>query len=177
MAAYNIQVNRLAGRPTKMEDALKNWALDIAIWLQNYMLDNDRIATSKSISSFEITLLDNEVLLQCETSVLHAIYGRKAGKMPPWREGSDLETWVIAKPIVPYPDDRGFIPTLSQITFLIARKIAREGTNPPKLREQNLEAIINSKGLKYLEQIAEDQADQLRANFIESFRRVGKTKN
>ena len=177
MAAYNIRINRLAGRPSKFEDALKNWALDVAIWLQNYMLANDRIATAKSISSFEITLLDNEVLLQSDTSVLHAIYGRKAGKMPPYKEGSDLETWVIAKPIVPYPDDRGFIPTLSQITFLIARKIAKEGTNPPKLREQNLAAVINSKGLKYLNTIAEEQAVLLRESFIESFSRVGTPKN
>ncbi len=177
MPSYNIEIIRTAGRPTKYEEALKGWATDIVINLQNWMLAHDKIATGKSISSFKMLIADNEIILEGADSVAHALLGRKAGKMPPYKEGSDLETWVIAKPIVPYPDERGFIPTLAQITFLIARKIAREGTNPPKMVPQNINLIVTQSGQKYLDRIGEIQADIVREDFQKAFSRVGKPKN
>lgn len=39
-----------------------------------------------------------------------------------------IEKWVGDKPLNPYPDSRGKLPTIKQVTFLVARKIAQEGT-------------------------------------------------
>lgn len=39
-----------------------------------------------------------------------------------------IQRWVEVKPIVPRPDSRGRIPRPASIAFMIARKIAEEGT-------------------------------------------------
>ncbi|PZR20886.1 MAG: hypothetical protein DI539_09445 [Flavobacterium psychrophilum] len=48
--------------------------------------------------------------------------GRRAGKMPPLKA---IEDWVKAKGLKPIEDDM----TTSSLAYLIARKIAAEGTN------------------------------------------------
>ena len=51
--------------------------------------------------------------------------GRGPGKFPPLDK---IEEWIRIKPIAPYPDSRGIVPSNSQLAFLIGRKIAEEGT-------------------------------------------------
>lgn len=53
--------------------------------------------------------------------------GRKAGKWPP---PPKIEEWILIKPIQPYADKRGRIPSIKQLTYLIGRKIAENGTDP-----------------------------------------------
>lgn len=59
--------------------------------------------------------------------------GRKPGKFPP---RSAIRQWIDDKPIQPYPDSRGRIPTKDQLAFLISRKIAFEGIEPTPILEQ-----------------------------------------
>lgn len=53
--------------------------------------------------------------------------GRGPGKFPP---PPAIRKWVEIKPVSPYPGADGRIPSVDQLTFLIGRKIAREGTEP-----------------------------------------------
>ena len=59
----------------------------------------------------------------------YAEYGRKPGKMPPL---DVIERWINVKRILPRPitlkSGKSVIPTIRQLSFLIARKIGREGT-------------------------------------------------
>lgn len=59
--------------------------------------------------------------------------GRQAGKFPPI---SKIEEWVKVKKILPKVYDWGkrkkTVPTVKQLAFLIARKIARKGTKGTK---------------------------------------------
>lgn len=53
--------------------------------------------------------------------------GRRPGKFPP---PNRIKEWISVKPVRPYPDSRGKLPTTDQLAFLIGRKIAREGIVP-----------------------------------------------
>lgn len=71
-----------------------------------------------------------ETLYQTNTAILYGydyLGGRRAGKMPPIKA---IEKWVRAKGLKPLED----YLSISSLAFLIARKIAREGTN----KENNL---------------------------------------
>lgn len=63
-------------------------------------------------------------------------YGRKP--CPPskgWIPVDALLKWIRVKPVIPYPDKNGRIPTPRQLAFLINRAINdpnRRGTDPPR---------------------------------------------
>ena len=174
MAAYNIEVLRYAGRPTRYEETLLAYTLDIANWVQNYMLANDRIATGDSISSMKILVHKNEIIFEAAPSVAYALQGRGPGKFP---DVAEIEKWIQAKPVEAYPDSKGRIPTLQQLTFLISRKISEEGTDPPKLLPQNIQFTVVQLGSKYYERLGAEMADEVREQFVEQFKRNQAYKN
>lgn len=47
--------------------------------------------------------------------------------------------WIKAKPVIPYKGKDGKIPTQRQLAFLIARKIARDGTRPFYFMRESIE--------------------------------------
>ena len=48
--------------------------------------------------------------------------------VPHWPPREPILRWVEDKPLQPYPDANGKLPTVDQLTFLVSRKIAEEGT-------------------------------------------------
>ena len=68
-------------------------------------------------------------------------YGRKPGKMPPL---SAIENWIKVKQILPRPltlkSGKSVVPTIPQLSFLIARKIGRDGIQPRPLFKNSFEA-------------------------------------
>lgn len=70
-------------------------------------------------------------------------HGRGPGKFPP---PPAIRDWVEIKPVYAYPDSRGHTPTVEQLTFLISRKIAREGTDPQPFFEPAKEQAIREFG-------------------------------
>lgn len=62
--------------------------------------------------------------------------GRGPGKFPPLQK---IEEWIRIKPVAPYPDARGRIPSNQQLAFLIGRKIAEEGTEGKHLLDISIE--------------------------------------
>lgn len=63
--------------------------------------------------------------------------GRGPGKFPPLDK---IEEWITIKPIAPYPDARGKVPSNKQLVFLIGRKIAQEGTEGKHLLDNAIES-------------------------------------
>lgn len=68
--------------------------------------------------------------------------GRRAGaKMPPV---SAIENWIKVKQIIPHSmtlkSGKTVIPTIPQLSFLIARKIGRDGIQPRPLFKNSFEA-------------------------------------
>lgn len=68
-------------------------------------------------------------------------YGRRPGKMPPV---SAIENWINVKQIVPHSvtlkSGKTVIPTIPQLSFLIARKISRDGIRPRPFFKQSFES-------------------------------------
>ena len=61
--------------------------------------------------------------------------GRRPGKFPP---PNKIKEWIKIKPVMPYADKNGRVPTVDQLTFLIGRKIATEGTDPQPFFKKNI---------------------------------------
>ena len=53
--------------------------------------------------------------------------GRGPGKFPP---PPAIREWIEVKPVTPTPGMNGKTPSVEQLTFLISRKIANNGTSP-----------------------------------------------
>lgn len=83
--------------------------------------------------------------------------GRGPGKFPPLDK---IEEWIRIKPVAPYPDSQGRVPTVKQLAFLIGRKIAEEGTEGQHLLE---DALNNTQDWERLieEAIDMDVAEEL----------------
>ena len=67
-------------------------------------------------------------------------YGRRPGKMPPL---DVIEKWIKVKQILPRPltlkSGKSVVPTIPQLSFLIARKIGRDGIQPRPFFKQSFE--------------------------------------
>lgn len=66
-------------------------------------------------------------------------YGRRAGKMPPIQA---IRDWVRMKPVLPRANKNGKLPTISQLSYLIARKIGEEGIEGRHILENSVESIL-----------------------------------
>lgn len=79
-------------------------------------------ASGRWLNSLEVIQTGDSVKLIGEHYTYYLVNGRKAGKFPPIAE---IKKWIINKGIV--NKIKGDI-SISSLAFLIARKIAREGT-------------------------------------------------
>jgi hypothetical protein len=52
-----------------------------------------------------------------------------------------IKKWIQVKPVIPTVQSNGKIPTLSQLTYLISRKIARDGIEPRYYLNNTLDEI------------------------------------
>ena len=88
-------------------------------------------ASYKLLNSVETVVKRNDdefiVTINLEDYWIYVENGRGPGKFPPIDK---ILEWIRAKPVIPYSDSRGRLPTEEQLAFLIARKIAEQGTEP-----------------------------------------------
>lgn len=52
-----------------------------------------------------------------------------------------IKKWIQVKPVIPTVQSNGKIPTLNQLTYLISRKIARDGIEPKYYLNNTLDEI------------------------------------
>ena len=103
------------------------------------------LATKDNTKHYELskkiyfTLQVNDTVFEIEFNApeywKYANYGRGPGKFPPLDK---IEDWIKRRKISPYPTRDGRIPTRKQLSFLIARKIAREGFEGSGFLEKSL---------------------------------------
>lgn len=68
-----------------------------------------------------------KVMVEIQSYWNYVEFGRRPGKFPP---PNRIKEWIQVKPIKPRPGKNGKVPTTDQLTFLISRKIAKEGIDP-----------------------------------------------
>lgn len=112
-----------------LQRVLEEFAQELKAQYQYNLNANDRFASRNLMNSVECIVKHGKssytVSLKLADYWYYVENGRKAGKMPPI---DNILEWVRIKPILPYPDDDGHLPTPRQLAFLIARKIGEEGT-------------------------------------------------
>ena len=84
--------------------------------------------------------------------------GRGPGGFPP---PPAIQKWIEIKPVTPTPGADGRTPTVQQLTFLIGRKIAREGTDAQPFLEPAKEQAIREFSQAIDDAIAQDVSDYI----------------
>ena len=101
-------------------------------------------ASYKLLNSVETVVRRNDdtitVTINLEDYWYYVENGRKAGRFPPIDK---ILEWIRVKPVIPYTDSRGRLPTEEQLAFLISRKIAEQGTEGRKVLAETVEELNN----------------------------------
>ena len=101
-------------------------------------------ASYKLLNSVETVVKRNDdtftVTINLEDYWYYVENGRKAGRFPPIDK---ILEWIRIKPVIPYSDSRGRLPTEEQLAFLIARKISRDGTEPRRVLAETVSELNN----------------------------------
>lgn len=99
-------------------------------------------ASYKLLNSVETVVRRNDdefvVTIHLEDYWYYVENGRGPGKFPPIDK---ILEWIRIKPVIPYTDSRGRLPTEEQLAFLIARKIANEGTDGRKVLFETVDEL------------------------------------
>lgn len=82
---------------------------------------------------------------------------------PHWPPPSAILRWVEIKPVIPYPDAKGRIPSPRSLAFLIGRKISREGTTGSHDFRDSREAVLTRFRTRIRIAMAKDVQNYVRA--------------
>lgn len=101
-------------------------------------------ASYKLLNSVETVVRRNDdeftVSINLEPYWYYVENGRGPGKFPPV---SKILDWIRIKPVIPYSDSRGRLPTEEQLAFLISRKISEQGTEPKHILAETVSELNN----------------------------------
>ena len=117
---------------------LTNTMEDYRKFLETVTKENTKHYELSNNIKFNLQVNDTlfEIEFQAPSYWKYANYGRSPGKFPP---PDKIEDWIIRRKITPYPTRSGKTPTRRQLTYLISRKIAREGFKGSGFLEKSLE--------------------------------------
>lgn len=120
---------------TELRKVLEDLAVDIRENYKDVLQDNDHVASRKLLESIKTRVVAGdksfEVIMDLESYWKYIENGSKPHWLPydpSIHAFPDLLRWIQVKPVIPRPDANGRIPTEKQLSYLIARKIANEGT-------------------------------------------------
>lgn len=141
----------------KLANVLYEFAVEVRNLYQDNLILNNRIASGNLLNNIEFKFktsdLNYSVIFSMEDYWWYVENGRKAGKWPPIDKILD---WIKIKPILPYPDDDGNLPTPKQLAFLIARKIGEEGTQGTGDLSYSIETVFERYRQRIYEAIYSD---------------------
>lgn len=111
-----------------LQVVLKDYIEDLKIEYENNLLNSDRVASWELINNIEIVTSfegnDYWVGFNLKDYWKYVEYGTK----PHFPPVDALLRWIEIKPVLPYPNSRGKLPTPKQLAYLIGRKISEVGT-------------------------------------------------
>lgn len=114
----------------------------------------DRYKELGDTENVTVTVNNLEVTLHLPSYWYYIEHGRGPGKFPP---PEAIQNWIRVKNIVPREDR-----TVPQVSYLIGRKIAREGTQGKQALEGTLDYIQNTFFPRLYSAIVEDIKQNLK---------------
>ena len=116
---------------TNLQAVLEKYGEEVRNLYQDNLIRADKIATGTLLNSVEFSVEQYgrrfDVVLTIADYWRWVEDGRKPGKMPP---PSAILKWVLAKPVIPKPNDNGRIPTPQSLSWAIAKSIEKKGILP-----------------------------------------------
>ena len=107
---------------TNLQAVLEKYGEEVRNLYQDNLIRADKIATGALLNSVEFSVEQYgrrfDVVLTLADYWKWVEEGRKPGKMPP---PSAILKWVLAKPVIPKPNENGRIPTPQSLFFLLMR--------------------------------------------------------
>ena len=133
------------------------------------LLDDDHFASGQLIDtlSYHLEFDEDEIVayLDHEDYLKYIESGRQPGTFPPPQA---IKQWIEVKPVEPYPDKNGKLPTVDQLAFLIGRKIKEEGIAPDPVIEDVIKEMNQRYETIIQEAIEEDVVDTVKAIMMQS---------
>lgn len=117
----------------KAEELYKRKLTDKGINASYKLLNSVKTTVKRGDDEFIVTINLEDYWYYVEN-------GRGPGKFPPIDK---ILEWIRIKPVIPYSDSRGRLPTEEQLAFLISRKIAEQGTEGRKVLYETVEELNN----------------------------------
>lgn len=113
----------------------------------------DRYKELGNTENVTVTVGDLEITLHLPSYWYYIEHGRGPGKFPPIQA---IQDWMEAKHIIPRENR-----TVPQVSYLIARKIAKEGTQGKQALEGTLDYVENTFFPRLYSAIVEDVKSNL----------------
>lgn len=111
-----------------LQAVLQDYIEELKIEYENNLLDSDRVASWELINNIEIVTsfegYDYWIGFNLKDYWKYVEYGTK----PHFPPVDALLRWIEIKPVLPYPNSKGKLPTPKQLAYLIGRKISEVGT-------------------------------------------------
>lgn len=142
---------------TRLTEVLNEFADAFIQNARNNLEANQSNASYNLYNSFEKVIEVGEDYFKVSISLAdywqYLERGRGPGKFPPVDK---IKEWIEVKPINPTPLSNGKTPSVEQLSFLIGRKIANEGTEAHPFFEPAKEQTIREFEDKINQAIEED---------------------
>lgn len=142
---------------TRLTEVLNEFADAFIQNARNNLEANQSNASYNLYNSFEKVIEVGEDYFKVSISLAdywqHLEKGRGPGKFPPVDK---IKEWIEVKPINPTPLSNGKTPSVEQLSFLISRKIANEGTEGKPFFEPAKEQTIREFEDKINQAVEED---------------------
>lgn len=122
-------------------------------------LESGRKATGKFEEELEEDIKGNHMQLLGSPHSFYMEKGRAPGKFPPRK---NIEEWIDKKEGLPSV----FKEKKKQFAFLIARKIAREGTKGSDVLESIIQEFVDKKLFKMLEELGDVYAVRIQNDVV-----------
>ena len=142
---------------TRLTEVLNEFADAFIQNARNNLEANQSNASYNLYNSFEKVIEVGEDYFKVSISLAdywqYLEKGRGPGKFPPVDK---IKEWIEVKPVNPTPLSNGKTPSVEQLSFLISRKIANEGTEGKPFFEPAKEQTIREFEDKINQAIEED---------------------
>lgn len=124
-----------------LKEALETYGQVLEEQYREQIANTNAFASGRLFDSIHhiVTVEDHtiDLSLSLEDYWKYVEEGRGPGKFPPLDK---IEEWIRIKPVAPYPDSQGRVPSNKQLAFLIGRKIAEEGTEGRHLLQNAIDS-------------------------------------
>lgn len=154
-----------------LKTVLEEYAVALRNQYQDNLIENDHVTLNGNLLNSVEYIVNKggheiSVSLKLQDYWKYVEYDTK----PHFPPVDKIREWIKIKPVLPYPDDNGNLPTENQLAYLIGRKISEEGTEGT----HDLYDAVNFINDEYEEKIGiaieEDISDNLNIIFSEFFR-------